>query len=86
MALKEALERVQDERLQFLQSLTGNNMENEIHYKLLDGSKGVLPLWTLLRHAMNHSTYHRGQIAAMLRRVGVIPPPTDLLAHAMERE
>jgi uncharacterized damage-inducible protein DinB len=34
---------------------------------------------------MNHSTYHRGQIAAMLRRLNVSPPSTDLLVYAAER-
>jgi hypothetical protein len=28
---------------------------------------------------VNHSTYHRGQVAAMLRQVGTAPPPTDYL-------
>jgi len=27
----------------------------------------------------NHSTYHRGQVAAMLRQLGEKPPSTDLI-------
>jgi uncharacterized damage-inducible protein DinB len=32
-----------------------------------------------MQHALNHSTYHRGQIVTMLRQLGRTPPVTDLL-------
>jgi uncharacterized damage-inducible protein DinB len=83
-ALREALSQVERERSDFLRALAEGDLDGEIQYTLLDGSKGSLPLSTLLRHGMNHSTYHRGQIAAMLRQLGVIPPATDLLLHARE--
>ena len=35
--------------------------------------------WKVFRHIVNHGTYHRGQIANMLRQLGVKPPSTDLL-------
>ena len=37
------------------------------------------PLWQLLQHVANHSTYHRGQIATMLRQLGAKPISTDLI-------
>jgi uncharacterized damage-inducible protein DinB len=83
-ALMTALEQVEAERLQFLRSLTREDLDREVEYSLLDGSKGTLSLSILLRHVMNHSTYHRGQIAAMLRRLNVTPPSTDLLVYATE--
>ena len=36
------------------------------------------PRWQVFRHIVNHGTYHRGQIANMLRQLGVKPPSTDL--------
>jgi uncharacterized damage-inducible protein DinB len=30
---------------------------------------------------VNHSTYHRGQLASLLREIGIAPPPTDFLAY-----
>jgi uncharacterized damage-inducible protein DinB len=33
----------------------------------------------MVRHVVNHGTYHRGQVAAMLRQLGYSPPPTDYL-------
>lgn len=48
-------------------------------------AKGVVhraPLWSVFRHVANHATYHRGQVASKLKRLGVTPPVTDLIAWA----
>ena len=39
----------------------------------------ALPYWKLVMHLMNHGSYHRGQLATMLRQAGVKPPATDLM-------
>jgi uncharacterized damage-inducible protein DinB len=44
----------------------------------------ILPPWAVLRHVVNHSTYHRGQVAAKLKRLGVEQPATDLIFWALE--
>lgn len=31
----------------------------------------------LVQHILNHSTYHRGQVAVLLRQIGHRPPSTD---------
>ncbi len=49
------------------------------------GHKAILPPWAVLRHIVNHSTYHRGQVASKLKRFGVTPPVTDLVIWALER-
>jgi uncharacterized damage-inducible protein DinB len=48
------------------------------------GRTAVLPPWAVLRHVVNHATYHRGQVAAKLKRLGVDPPFTDLIFWVME--
>jgi uncharacterized damage-inducible protein DinB len=85
-SLEDVLQQVQEERRRFLDTLTERELDREVPYTLLDGSKGVLALSTLLRHLVNHSTYHRGQIASMLRRLNVAPPATDLLIYALHRK
>ncbi len=47
------------------------------------GRVAILPPWVVLRHVVNHSTYHRGQVAAKLKRLGVDPPATDLVFWAI---
>jgi uncharacterized damage-inducible protein DinB len=49
------------------------------------GRTFTLPRWAILRHIVNHSTYHRGQIASKLKRLGVEPPNTDLFWWASEQ-
>lgn len=38
----------------------------------------VLPPWVVLRHVVNHTTYHRGQMASKLKRFGIQQTETDL--------
>jgi uncharacterized damage-inducible protein DinB len=49
------------------------------------GRKAILPPWAVLRHIVNHGTYHRGQVASKLGRFGVTPPATDLIYWTFER-
>jgi uncharacterized damage-inducible protein DinB len=41
------------------------------------GCTFTLPRWAMLRHIVSHSTYHRGQIAAKLKRFRIEQPNTD---------
>src|ERR1700722_17909709 len=45
----------------------------------------ILPPWVVLRHIVNHSTYHRGQVASKLKRLGVEQPGTDFVHWAFEQ-
>jgi uncharacterized damage-inducible protein DinB len=45
----------------------------------------VLPPWVVLRHVANHSTYHRGQVASKLKRLGIEQPATDFIFWAFEQ-
>jgi uncharacterized damage-inducible protein DinB len=49
------------------------------------GRTAVLPPWAVLRHIVNHTTYHRGQVASKLKRFGVQQPETDLVFWAIEQ-
>ena len=42
------------------------------------------PLGPMLQHLANHSTYHRGQIATLLRQLGTKSISTDLIAYHRE--
>ena len=49
------------------------------------GHTATLPQWALLRHIVNHSSYHRGQIASKLKRFGIEQPATDFFFWAIEQ-
>jgi uncharacterized damage-inducible protein DinB len=49
------------------------------------GRSVSLPPWVVLRHVVNHATYHRGQVASKLKRLGVDQPATDFLFWALEQ-
>ncbi len=40
----------------------------------------------ILRHVVNHGTYHRGNITAMLRQQGYAGVPTDYIFYLMKRQ
>ncbi len=77
--LRARLREVESERALLLRSLNEESLARPVSYTLLSGAHGEQPLADLLMHIVNHSTYHRGQVATMLRQVGAVPPSTDLL-------
>jgi uncharacterized damage-inducible protein DinB len=49
------------------------------------GRTATLPPWAMRRHIVNHSTYHRGQVAAKLKRFGIEHPTTDFFFWVIEQ-
>ncbi len=54
-------------------------------YTNTQGIATSLPRWVIFRHIVNHATYHRGQLANMLRMLGSRAPSSDLLFWGRER-
>ena len=66
--------------------LSVDDVERVRHYKLLSGAPGASPIWQMLQHVVNHATYHRGQVATMLRQLGAGPlKSTDMITFYRER-
>jgi uncharacterized damage-inducible protein DinB len=65
--------------------LTPEQLAAPFTYRNMKGQVATLPLWVVLRHVVNHATYHRGQVASKLRRLGVEPPITDFVYYAIEQ-
>jgi uncharacterized damage-inducible protein DinB len=57
------------------------NVEQIIAYKAYDGTAYSNKLSDIIRHVVNHGTYHRGQITTMLRQVGEKGISTDMIAY-----
>jgi uncharacterized damage-inducible protein DinB len=66
-------------------SLTMDDIQRVIDFKTLAGLPISQPLWQMLQHVANHSTYHRGQVTTMLRQLGAKAASTDLIYFYRER-
>jgi uncharacterized damage-inducible protein DinB len=70
----------------FIDGLDDHGLERVIPYKLLNGTPGASVLWHMIQHVVNHATYHRGQVTALLRQLGAAPPKsTDLITYYREK-
>lgn len=63
----------------FVDALAEKDLDAPVAYRNLAGDSFTEPLAQLLRHVVNHSTYHRGQVTTMFRQLGHQPPATDLI-------
>lgn len=68
----------------FIDSLNSSELQRIIKYKNTQGVPFEGPLWPMLQHVVNHSSYHRGQVATLLRQLGAKPIATDLIAFHRE--
>ena len=77
--LRLALTAVESERLAYLSRLTATDLTRILSYRSLAGEPHADPLAGLLRHVVNHSSYHRGQVTTLLRQAGHPATDTDLV-------
>jgi uncharacterized damage-inducible protein DinB len=63
----------------FLRDLTDERLREPLTYTNLQGESWTYALWAVLVHLVNHGTYHRGQLANLLRQLEQVPPSTDYL-------
>jgi uncharacterized damage-inducible protein DinB len=75
---------IEREQVEFLERLNPADLERPVSYENPPGTRWTYPLAAMLQHVVNHSTYHRGQLAAMLRQLGTVPSPTDYLVFLDE--
>lgn len=82
--LRQILKGVEDDRSSYLIQLRDPDLNQNVSYRGFDGQEYTLPLGKLMRHVVNHSTYHRGQLATQLRQLGIVPPSTDFSRYLRE--
>lgn len=82
--LRVQLAAIEEERAEFLASLADVDFDRVVSYRAPDGLAFSHPLGQLIRHVVNHSTYHRGQLATQLRQLGHTPPSTDFTKYIRE--
>ena len=52
--------------------------EEVVDFTFIGGGEGAMSRGEILQHVVNHTTYHRGHIAAMMYQIPAKPPTTDL--------
>ncbi|MCU7493987.1 MAG: hypothetical protein HF314_02905 [Ignavibacteria bacterium] len=67
--------------LRFLESLPEEGFSDKISYVNSKGEAYRNTIEDILAHVINHSTYHRAQIAMLLRKAEVVPPVTDYVFY-----
>jgi uncharacterized damage-inducible protein DinB len=70
---------VEREQVEFV-----NGVTNESLSRMLPVGSAQIRLAQLMQHLANHSTYHRGQVALMMRQLAAPPLATDFAMFLME--
>lgn len=72
----------------YLSGLPPERLLEPLSYVNLAGERWTYPLWQILFHLVNHQSYHRGQVATLLRQLGATAPQIDYLVardvHALK--
>ncbi len=84
-ALRDRWDPVREELAAFAAAQTEASLNAPLAYRNLKGDPMSFPLGHLMLHAVNHSTYHRGQVTTLLRQLGAQPVSTDLVLYCAER-
>lgn len=65
----------------WLHSLSDKDFSREVHYRNSQGEAFSTTVADVLNHVINHSTYHRAQVAGLLRLEEVDPPVSDYIRY-----
>jgi uncharacterized damage-inducible protein DinB len=71
---------VEKDQAEFVNRVTDESLERMLPFRTTQ-----LRLAHLMQHLANHSTYHRGQVALMMRQLGAEPLATDYHVFLVER-
>jgi uncharacterized damage-inducible protein DinB len=77
---------IEDHRESWFKALRPDALAANLKYRNVAGNEYEQPLWQLVQHLANHSTYHRGQVVLLLRQLGAKTVSTDLVLWDRDRE
>jgi len=58
------------------------DFNRKLDYKMMNGTPAQSSINDILTHIFNHGTYHRAQIASLLRQSGLEPVSTDFISFS----
>ena len=78
-ALRVLWEEVGRGTARFIGTMTDRKLSETFQVKSQAAGTVTLTYWQSLQHIVDHSSYHRGQIVALMRQLGFTPPATSML-------
>lgn len=79
--LRAAREKMDDDIIAYMDSMTDADMEGDVTYKTTSGDPFTMARAVILQHFFNHHAHHRGQAHGLLSQTDVEPPVLDLLYY-----
>jgi uncharacterized damage-inducible protein DinB len=70
----------------WLEGQSDTSLGIELNLQLPGEVERSFPRWKILRHMLDHSTMHRGQVVGMIRMLGHQPPATSPMDHYLAGE
>ena len=64
---------------QYLTELSDETLEQQINCMSTRGNTWNYAIWRMMVHFLERQAYHRGQVTALLRQLGVEPPKAGFL-------
>lgn len=78
----ESLEEINHQNLKkSIDIIQKSDLDKRIEYQNSKGTKFENSIFEMLFHAINHSTYHRGQLNSLLKQNGIDPLLTDYIFY-----
>jgi uncharacterized damage-inducible protein DinB len=85
MAVRDRWTVIEEHRASWFASLREDALAETIRYTTIDRRSFEGPLWQLVQHVANHSTYHRGQVVTLMRILGAKATASDLVLWDREQ-
>ena len=83
-ALSQRWATVEREMREYVGGLSEEALQGPVTCRSTRGQTWTFTLWRMMLHLLQHQSYHRGQVTALLRQLGTAPPKVDFLdAHEM---
>lgn len=67
-----------------IESWSESDLAEVINFNYVGGQPGKMSRAEIILHVVNHSTYHRGMIVAMLYQIPFQPPVTDISVYVRD--
>ena len=78
-ALAQRWRTVEREMREFVAGLSEADLDRPVTIVNTRGKEWTYTLGRMILHLLHHQSYHRGQVTALLRQVGAVPPKVDFL-------